>query len=43
MDLLQPTVEERLKHYNNNPDNELLGLPVCFATLTIVFELMSSF
>ena len=41
MDLLQPIVEDRLKKYNNNPENELPSLPVRLAILTIVFELMS--
>lgn len=41
MDLLQPIVEERLKQYADNPDDERPSLPVRPAILTIVFELMS--
>lgn len=41
MALLQPVVDERLKRYNDNPDNELPSLPVRTVTLTTVFELMS--
>lgn len=41
MTLLEPVVEERLKRYNNNADNELASLPVRLATLITVLELMS--
>lgn len=39
MDLLRPIVEERLKQYNNNHDNESPGLPVRLAALMIVLNL----
>lgn len=39
MALLEPIVEERLKRYNSNPDNELPCLPVRLLSLTTVCEL----